>query len=165
MAYFCSIQGMAQTKLTIGTDIISGLAFRTIEIYGSYGFHPNWSAAIEAGLDIGMMHNNTSVLDKEHSEAISKLTAKESNEFRKDFSTLSMHLDFWPQKTHKGLCISLGGLLRDRTGPDILMGLGYYIPIWKGLGINLRYQIGIIETYKTDNLPTDGIKGGFHYVF
>ena len=165
MACICSIRGMAQSHLTIGTDIISELAFRTVRIYSSYGFHHNWSATIEAGLDLGIMHNNIDLLNKEHGEAIGNFSVEGKNEFRKDFSTLCMHLDFWPQKTHKGPCIFFGGLIRDRTGPDILMGLGYHIPIWKGLGIDLRYQIGIIDTYKTNYLPIEGLRGGFHYVF
>ena len=165
LACFCSAQARAQSNLAIGTDIISGLALNTLRIYGSHGFHNNCSATIEAGIYLGMMHNNSNILDKEHQDGIGNLTTPESHGLRKNFSTLCVHLDYWPQKTYRGPHIFLGGLLRDRTGPDILIGLGYCIPVWKGLGIDLKYQIGIIETYNTDSLPTEGIRGGFHYVF
>ena len=166
LACFCSVPGMAQSRILVGTDVISGLASRTIQIHGSYGFHHNWSAEIEAGVNVTAMHEATDILSKEHGEALGNDMAEEiSDEFRRDFTTLAIHIDYWTQKAHRGLCFSMGGCIRDRTGPDMNIGMGYYIPIWRGLGIDLRYQIGIIETYKNAKLPVEGIRGGLHYVF
>lgn len=165
LACFCSVSGRAQSRISVGTDIMTGLTSGTIQIHGSYGFHHNWSAAIEAGVNVTAMHEAEDVLSKEHREALGKDMTEESDGFRRDFTTLSLHIDYWTQNTHRGLCFSMGGHLRDRSGPDLTIGMGYYIPIWRGLGINLRYQIGIIETYKNAKLPVDGIRGGLHYVF
>ena len=165
MASFCSVHSMAQSQLLVGADILSELTFGAIKIHGSYGFHPHWSAAIEAGIDLNAIPGEINPLDKEHGEGLGYGTEKEEPEFRKDCSTLCIHIDFWPQKTHKGPCISLGGRHRDRTGADFIIGLGYYIPIWRGLGIDIHYQMGMIETYKSNELSLSGIRGGLHYVF
>lgn len=156
---------MAQSRLLVGMDILSGLTLGVIKVHGSYGFHLNWSAAIEAGVDLGAIPGETNPLDKEHGEAIGGRTDTGTPEFRKDFSTICIHINFWPQKTHEGPCISLGGRHRDRTGADFIIGLGYYIPVWRGLGVDLHYQIGMIETYKSAELSLGGIRGGLHYVF
>ena len=149
----------------IGAEMISVVQSGTIRINGSYSFSRKWSAGAEIGITAGRWIKNRNSIDEEHREALGMDTDIEEDRSRKIFNEINIYADYWPKSSHDGLWLRFGGTFRNRASPDITIGVGYAIPIYKGFGADLRYQFEVIDTYKTNHLPSDGIRGGFHYVF
>ena len=78
---------------------------------------------------------------------------------------ICIHADYWPRGTFNGLQLSIGGQVKVRGKPDITVGIGYSIRIFKGLGADIIYRCGIKEAHDIGKLPSDGIKAVLHYVF
>lgn len=72
---------------------------------------------------------------------------------------------YWPQQAFKGSFISIGGCIKDRDGPDLTAGIGYYCKIWKGLSAVLMYRSSIIETINRKSEPVEGLRIGIGYAF
>lgn len=149
----------------IGTDIVSGICFHTLRVGVAHGFRDNWSAGGELGLDLDVICRSADETEQSHRELTSDQSSGQAVPFRQTFLDTYLHIDYWPQKVFRGPHLSFGGRLRDRSSPDITVGAGYCIRIWKGLGADISYTIGILETYKNKTLSYNNIKAGIHYVF
>lgn len=152
---------------SIGIDLAAGLCFGTVRLMAGHSINSNWSAGFDVGLDMAIIKSPPSILESEHSVMMSddRQPATGTNKFRHTFQDICIHMDYWIFESFKGLHLCIGGLLKDRGGPDLLLGAGYSIRIWKGLCTDITYRFGIIETYKAGHLPLEGIKAGLHYEF
>ena len=55
--------------------------------------------------------------------------------------------------------------MRDRSDPDITIGIGYSLKIVQGVYGMIAYNTGIIETKRTGRLTLEGIRAGINYIF
>lgn len=154
-------------KHYIGTDIISGLCFETIQIRLSHGFAPHWSAGTDIGIQLTAVIKTGNKLTQAHDDALkdSDLSIEAAQKNGGQFRKICIHMEYWPQSLYIGPMISLGGQITDRGIPDITLAVGYSFQIVKGLGIYTMYRCGIREVYVTEKLPSDGIKAGIYYAF
>ena len=151
----------------IGIDLAAGICFGKTEIITEHSFLPNWSAGAGISLATGLLKRPVSEAESTHLKAISgddRITNPEEK-FRQTFQEICIYADYWPHRAFRGPHVCIGGRIRDRDGPDLILGVGYAIHIWRGLSTDIMYRSGIIETYKDRRLPADGIKAGIHYVF
>ena len=154
-------------KHCIGTDIISGLCFETIQLRLSHGFASHWSAGADIGINIASVMKTGNELTDSHDEELkdSDLGIETTQKSRVKYRETCIHIEYWPQGLYTGPLISLGGLIKDREIPDITLGVGYSFRIIRGLGADIMYRCGIRGMYLTGKLPSDGIKAGIYYVF
>ena len=154
-------------KHYIGTDIISGLCFETIQFRLSHGFTSHWSAGADIGINLASVIMTDNKLSQAHDDALkdSDLSIEAAHKNGWQFRAICIHMEYWPKSLYVGPLISLGGQIRDRGIPDITLGVGYSFRIVKGLGIYTMYRCGIREVYVTEKLPSDGIKAGIYYAF
>jgi hypothetical protein len=85
--------------------------------------------------------------------------------FRNNLTEVSISAGFWPHGAFQGVSFNLGGIIKDRSGPDIFCSIGYTVPIWKGLAADLGYRLLIMETIKNKAIQYNGIRIGISYVF
>lgn len=159
--------GSLFTGNRIGIDLAAGICFGKTEIITEHSFLPNWSAGAGISLATGLLKRPVSEAESTHLKAISgddRITNPEEK-FRQTFQEICIYADYWPHRAFRGPHVCIGGRIRDRDGPDLILGVGYAIHIWRGLSTDIMYRSGIIETYKDRRLPADGIKAGIHYVF
>ena len=150
-------------KHYVGTDIISGLCFETLQLRISHGFATHWSAGADVGINMNYIIKTDNKLTQAHEEAL-----KDNNtvpDSRRIFREICIHVEYWPGSLYRGPLVSLGGQIRDNEDPDMTIGVGYSIRIAKGLGADIMYRCGIIEASSIGKLPSDGIKAGIYYVF
>jgi hypothetical protein len=154
-------------KHYVGTDIISGLCFGTVQLRLSHSFAANWSAGADIGTNILSYIKKEDETSRSHEETLtgSNDTMDKTLEDGLPPGFIGIHVDYWPSGTFNGLMLSIGGQIKERGEPDITVGIGYSIRIHKGLGADIIYRCGIKETHTTGKLPTDGIKAGVYYVF
>ena len=148
----------------VGVDILSGVCMKTIHFDIAHKITERWSAGGDIGINTKAARMDQKSIESEHLENITSSTVKSSG-FRDSFQEFCIHIDYWPQRTYEGTHISIGGCIKDRKGPDLTLGLGYFIHIWKGIGVELTYRCGIMETFHEGKLPAKGIKASICYVF
>ena len=154
-------------KHYVGTDLISGLCFGTIQLKLSHGFAENWSAGADIGTSVLTYINNKDEINSSHEEMLtdSRDAIDNTREDELPPGFICIHADYWPYGTFNGLMLSVGGQIKERGKPDITIGIGYSMRIYKGLGADIIYRCGIKEMHTTGKLPSDGIKAGVYYVF
>ena len=154
-------------KYYVGTDMISCLCFGTVQIRLSHSFADNWSAGADIGTCFLTYMNNKDEISRSHDDLLNSHsdTDDRTQEGGSSPGFICIHADYWPSGTYNGLLLSVGGQIKDRGTPDITVGIGYSIRIFKGLGADIIYRFGINEVHTTGKLPSDGIKAGIHYVF
>lgn len=153
-------------KHYVGTDMISGLCFKTIQLRISHAFSTHWSVGADVGINLNIIRKTTNELTQAHEDALNNEDS--STAFQTDgrfFRQVCVHIEYWPERPYRGLLISLGGLIRDMEIPDMTIGIGYSFRIIKGLGADIMYRCGVTEAHIIGKLPSDGIKLGIYYVF
>ena len=162
----CTFNCQCQNR-RIGTDLLGCMCFETARISIDCGFAPRWSAGADACINMNVLKRHDDTLVSEHNEGLSVQEETEARTFLSGdcFQEIGFHIGYWPDETFKGCFISIGGKIQDRHGPDMTLGIGYSIRIWKGLAAEAAYRFGIREAYKEGRLPISGIKAGVYYVF
>ena len=154
-------------KYYIGTDIISGLCFETIELRLSHGFAIHWSVGADIGINLDYIRKTGNNLTQTHEDALkgNVLSTRDVQTDGRFFREVCIHMEYWPKYLYNGPLISLGGQIRDKDIPDMIIGIGYSFRIVNGFGADIMYRCGIREAYNIGKLPSDGIKVGIYYVF
>ena len=152
--------------MKVGSDLLSGLCFKSANISTSYSFAQKWSAGADIEMNLKTIIRQQEDIVSDHLKDLS-ITEESTHMNRsiESFQKVSIYIDYWLEDTFKGAYIRLGGDIRDREGPDMTIGVGYTMRIWKGLGIETGYNLGVIDALNKQKLSADGLKAGFYYVF
>ena len=86
-------------------------------------------------------------------------------QFREDLSTTYISVYYWPSEIYKGATVGIGGIVKDRSGPDLFCRAGYLLRIWKGLGCELGWTICLKETINNKTINANGLSINICYVF
>ena len=129
-----------QKKSGFTTDLASAICFGTIDISFAHQIADKWSITGQTNQD-------------------------GKRAFRNNLTEVSISAGFWPHGAFQGISFNLGGIIKDRSGPDIFCGIGYTAPISKGLAADLGYRLLIMETIKNKAIQYNGIRIGISYVF
>ena len=152
--------------MKVASDLMSGLCFRSANISIAHSFAPKFSAGTDIKMNLKTILRTQDDIVSAHREDLS-ISEGETHPDRdiETFQESCLYIDYWPADAFEGTYIRLGGRIRDREGPDMIIGLGYTMRVWKGLGIETGYSLGVIEVLNKQKLSIDGIKAGFYYVF
>ena len=113
------------------------------------------------------LHHKENTIWNEHRDTIdgSPEIIQEQSYHRKSIQEINIGMVFWPKRSFDGVHIIIGGRIRDRNDPDIIIGAGYSLRIFRKIYGSIAYNAGIIETRKTGKLTFDGIRAGISYIF
>lgn len=156
-----------EAKACIGIDLIGGLCFKAFRLSGSHCLHEHWTASAEVSIDFGALHHKEDTIWDEHRETIDNDidNTRDKSHFRRPVHEINIGLTFWPASPFKGINLTIGGRMRDRSDPDITIGIGYSLKIVQGVYGMIAYNTGIIETKRTGRLTLEGIRAGINYIF
>ena len=146
--FFClSAAAYGQDSARVGLDMAETAGNGNIRIIISHTFAPQWSAGGSASFRI--MNDITSYMD-----------------FPEDgLSEWEFFFRHWAKECNKGGYISLGMAGGFRQSADMKIGIGFSIPIYRGLGIDIGYGIRMLHTIKAKELYIKDITLELHYAF
>ena len=152
---------LTHAQTTIGLDL-PALLYSEFKVIFEHKVTEHWSMSASAGLNIKTIYSRTSSLDAEHNAEFPYATLPEG---RKHTHRESLSMNYWPDGTFKGLFISFGGEYRETDGFDATAGIGYMLPIWKGLNSTIRYDFGLIRASRSEDNGTDNLCIGLSWTF
>ena len=165
---FLCIDSFGQEKdgstASISMDILSFMNSGTIDIAFSHTFHTKWSAEGGAAVRVHDINENY----KEKQEHEDNLGIEGENDVPDEFiegHKMMIGMRYWPIGYPDGPHLSLNSVFRIIGSPDIILGGGYAIEIWKGIGIDLGYRHTIIKGRNKENESIEGIYLSIYYRF
>ena len=152
---------LMHAQTIIGLDLPS-ILYSEFKVIFEHKVTEHWSMSASAGVNIKTIHSRISILDAEHNAEFPYATLPDS---RKYMHRESLSMNYWPSGTFKGLFFSLGAEYRETDGFDGTAGIGYMIPIWKGLKATARYDLGFIRASKSEGNGIDNLCIGLNWTF
>lgn len=144
LALFGGLNASAQKRATLGLDIAETFRSGNIRFMASYGFHENWAVRYDSAIDMDPLRKEASPEYELHNGEFVSSEEKES-----PVLTTGITFQYWPTQTYKGIYTEIGCRYEVRKMPCCIAGIGYSIPIWKGLSAVLSYTMDI-WTYGKD---------------
>lgn len=155
-----------QKKSGIRTDLAHAICFGTIDISFAHQIDDRWTITGQTALNIKRLTNGKDEETLLHQNALSGSDDQDGQRpFRDNLTEVSLSAGFWPQGSFRGGSFHIGGMIKDRSGPDIFCDIMYSFPIWNGLGADLGYRLCLIETIRNKAIQYKGIRIGISYVF
>lgn len=157
----------AQGKNSVGADIASAICSGAIRISFAHRIADRWTAGAETGIYLKGIEKSGNDEYTSHMQALEDNDSPEASgtSFRDDFIETSVLAGFWPRGAFTGPKLTFGCTFKDRSGMDICAGGGYNIKIWKGLGADISYSLGLRETIRTKKPSLKGLRIGIIYIF
>ena len=156
----------AQKSSSLRIGITEAICFGIADFSFERQISERWSIGAGTALNIKRLADEK---DREyilHQEALSdRQKSSDDGGFRKDVSNTSMHVRFWHEAPFEGVSYSIGTLVKDRSGPDIFCGTGYFLRIWKGLRADIDCRICLMETIREKTFQYNSLRIGISYVF
>ena len=157
---------MCQKQNSVRTDISQAACYGAADISFTHKIADRWSIEGQTALNIKRLTNGKDDETLQHWNALADSIDQDGERtFRDNLTEASISVGFWPIEVFKGPIFCIGGLIRDRTGPDIFCSIGYFLPIWKGLHADIGFRICILETRRNERLQYNGIRIGLSYAF
>ena len=166
MIFITTTTAIAQKHNIVRVEIGSAISSGTIRFTLGHKIADNWSIAAETGMNIkGLIKRKDNETITHWNTLSFSGTHEGQRQFRDNFTEVSFYAQYWPGKVYNGPVISLGTVLKDRSGADILTSIGYTFQIWSGIRADLLYNLCLIESIQSTKISPSGIRIGISYVF
>ena len=132
------LSASAQKRATLGLDIAETFRSGNIRIMAGYGFHERWSVRYDTAIDMDPIRGKANPEYELHN---GEFVASEERDT--PVITTGITFQYWPTQTYKGIYTEIGCRYEIRNMPCCIAGIGYCIPIWKGLSAVLSYSMDI----------------------
>lgn len=145
-------------------DILSLVNRSTVDVGFSHPFHTNWSAEGGGLVSIPRMAGKNA----ERLEHEENLDIEENSNTTEDIRVghrFLLGMRYWPAGYLNGPHLSLSCAFRTKGSPDIILGGGYAIGIWKGIGADLGYRHTITDTGNKEDEIIKGLYVSLYYRF
>jgi hypothetical protein len=157
-------QEKERNTASISMDILSFINSGTIDIVFSHPFHTKWSA--EGGASVLIPDINVNYREKqEHEDNLGIMGDSDLPEEIRERHRLMIGMRYWPKGYLDGPHLSLSSVFRIIGSPDIVLGGGYAVEIWKGIGTDLGYRHTIINAGNKEDESIKGIDLSIYYRF
>ncbi len=153
-------QGNPHAKATVSIDLTGLIADRNARLGFSHGFHERWSAEGEASIQIPEARGG-----EEENGHDSMFSDNDGNGRSVHCPELRMGVRFWPERSHKGAYLGLYCSNSLKGATDIVLGCGYALGIWNGIGFTAGYELKLIEGIRNSIFSTKGIRISINYSF
>ena len=143
IAFICITQAaFGQNRGCLGIEITEAFRSRNARIRVGYAISEQWSAEAISSFHI---YNHQKNVEHETSAELA---------FR-----------HWVRECYKGAYLSFGVFSGFRKETDMRFSLGYSVPIWKSIGIDIGYGFRLIGTIKRKAPESGEITLEIHYIF
>lgn len=148
-------------QICAGIDLTSVL-YREIRINIGYGFAAHWSFSASCGTNLKKLRHKYSEEEINHNDEYPMGELPDSDTV---LHRESIGFRYWPDKAFNRFFLSLGAEYRHGDGLDACIGVGYYVPIWKGLKGVLNYETGLIRSVKEGKISFKDLRFGLSWTF
>lgn len=142
-ALFITHASMAQNQGCIAAEITEAYRSGYARIRTGYSFTPGWSAEVRSSFHI---FRTEGVADKRR-------------------SAFELSFRHWQKECYNGSHISLGITTGFRDKTDMTLGIGYCLPVWRGIGIDIGYGIRVLETIRLKSPGAEELTIEICYIF
>lgn len=144
--------GNAQSKAILGVDMSRALRNGDIKILSGYGFHERWSIRFTTTISTDSIQPAT---DPEYECHKEEFSPSYERAVLSPSSTLSMQ--YWARNAYEGTFLEIGCRYGYGTRTDCIIGIGYCIPIWKGLSAVISCSTDMISSLNERQFSGEGI--------
>lgn len=137
------LNASAQRKAVIGLDIAETFRSGNVKVTAGYGFHEKWSVRYDTSISTHPMRREANPEYVNHSGEFEPSKVREAPALSSRVS-----LQYWPILTFRGIYTEVGCRYGRHDMPCCVVGIGYSMPIWKGLSAVLSYSTDIGQAYK-----------------
>lgn len=160
--FLCLLIGTAafpQHKVEIGTDLGRMLKKGVLNISAGYGFSDRWSLSWTADICTRLPKKEDSIEHEMHMAEFEVM-----NDKRSGICSSMMAVRYWPAGTYEGVWMEAGCRCTEGTGADCCIGVGYSIPIWRGLTAGLSYGADILASLRESKPSGNGLTIGIFWI-
>ena len=136
-AILICVSGLCQHRSTIGVDIGRIISTSSINISAGLGFSDKWSASWRSEIDISHLNRKENREYLEHLAETDEIQTKE-----KVFQNSSIAFQYWVSKPFEGAFLETGIMEKKSTKAIPILGIGYFMPMWKGIRGCISYRSG-----------------------
>ena len=135
-------------KNMAGLEIGTAIRNRCMKISFCHGLTERWSVGGTVSFNIRRLgpgktdemkdHENEFIGTEEITMTVEQISDSES-----------VVMQFWPMALFEGMFIMAGGRHTQEYGLDCVLGIGYLLPVWKGLSATVSLETGLIRKSET----------------
>lgn len=133
------LNASAQKRITMGLDIAETIRNGNVRIMAGYGFHERWSVRYDTSIATFPLKGESRPEYDTHNGEFNTI----SEETESPALTTCISVQYWPARTFRGIYTEIGCRIEAREIPCCIVGIGYCMPIWKGLSTTLSYSTDI----------------------
>lgn len=145
IALALSAPSFGQGFTSIGTDVAETAESGKVRIIVSHAFSDRWTSEASASFRI--------TADQEGYRCFTG----------EGYSEQELSFRYWAREHHIGASVSLGIVGGFNQSPDMKIGAGYDIPLWKGFHINIGYGLKLLDTLRNKGRSIRSISIELHY--
>lgn len=135
-------------KNMAGLEIGTAIRNRCMKISFCHGLTERWSVGGTVSFNIRRLGPGKTDEMKDHeNEFIGAEGITMTKEHISDSESVVMQ--FWPMALFEGMFIMAGGRHTQEYGLDCVLGIGYLLPVWKGLSATVSLETGLIRKSET----------------
>lgn len=135
-----------QGKSMAGIDVSTVSAYYDIRIGFSHAISERWTAGGTVCIGTGIGTRKDKSTEKaEHELEFADEDSVVETAGRPGHSESAV-MQFWPRKAYDGMFFLIGGRHSNERKVECILGLGYLLPLWKGLAATVSVETGIGRT-------------------
>ena len=157
---------IGQSLSLVSYGVSDAIFHHTVELSVGHQIADRWSVGAAAALNIRRLIKEEDNETLQHRNNLSDTDEHiQKMRFRENLSEIYIYANYWPSGVYKGAALGVGGVVKDRSGPDLFCYAGYTLRIWKGLGCEIGWRICLKETMSNKTINTKGLRISISYVF
>lgn len=159
-AVLYGFSGLAQDKISFGTDIMPVISSGHICICADHGFSQRWSAAFSAEMNVrpGRKERN-----REYEDHLAEFGGGtyDTNDLKGSYR---LSVRYWMRETHEGVHLGIGCRCSKNEKPLCTADIGYSMPITRSFRLMLSYETALTASLKEDKPSGQGIRLGLRWI-
>ena len=146
----CSSSGQVRKgSLSVYTEPLKYFKRGLATIGFDYSFNENWSAEGSVSLPL-IIRKGIDCEETEHKSDLSKHNITGAEDMSASRSEYRMGICFWMKKHTDGTFLRVSCACRTGHGADLILGAGYALPVWRGIGVCIGYEVGVMSVARSD---------------
>lgn len=142
--FFCIVQTTyGQNQGCLGVEITEVLKSGNAKIRIGYCISQQWSAEAISSFHICRLEKN----------------------LKERGSSIELSFRHWNRECYKGSYLSFSICSGFRKTTDMKFSLGYTLPIYKGIGMDIGYGVSMLEAIRQKTLGSGEFSMDIHYIF
>lgn len=147
-----------------GIMVSSGIDSREIKLAFCHGIAERWSIGAAVCMDMDYLKVERSDELTEHANQFDVPADDDGMSTHHIFSETVM-MQFWTRKMLEGMFLMMGGRHIHDEGMDCTIGIGYVLPVWKGLSAILSLENDLIRSIGNKTFKDSRAEVGLSYKF